>query len=148
MAIHAAHSRHSADGSADIGSGVRRTVMGIVSGITAAAAWYGSGYLAFGSADTGMGAAPSILPGGDWVFGGIALALIVAVPMTATTVLLALGRDIGVDAAVGSAALLIIWLAVQMLILGLANWLQPAYLAVGVLVFALGIVELRRQGSA
>lgn len=123
--------------------------MGIVSGITAAAAWYGSGYLAFGSAETGMGVeAPSILPGGDWVFGGVALALIVAVPMTAATVLLVLGRDIGVDAAVGSAALLMIWLVVQMLILGLGSWLQPAYLAVGMSVFTLGVIELRQQGRA
>lgn len=90
------------------------------------------GYLALGSAVNRR------LPAHSPVLGGLALLLIVAVPMAATAVAAWLGRPVTDSAAMAAGGLLMGWAAVQPFIIGSFSFLQPTMFAAGLAVALAG----------
>ena len=89
----------------------------------------------------GLALTPEIeerLPFASPVFGGLALAAIVAVPMTATAVLAWRGDARAGRAAVLAGVLQIGWIVVQLTIIRELSFFHPTYLAVGAAMVWLG----------
>jgi hypothetical protein len=119
--------------------------IGVTAGVVAAAAWGGAIGLVTGSLDL---TAPieRKLPFRSPVFGGVALAVVVAVPCTVTT-WLALRRDRrAARVAEASGWLLVAWIAVQIALIRTFNPLQPICAALGGLLVLLG--RRARRSSA
>ncbi|MFN8126531.1 MAG: hypothetical protein U0R64_08515 [Candidatus Nanopelagicales bacterium] len=122
-----------------------RITVAALSGITALGAWYGTWYLTDERAARELPtAAPDFLPGG-WSFGGFALLVLVAAPMTVACLLAVTGHTGAAAAATIAGGLLVGWIVVQVLLIGLVFWLQPAMFVLGAAVALLGLVELRRD---
>ncbi|WP_236794261.1 hypothetical protein [Amycolatopsis sp. GM8] len=85
------------------------------------------------------------LPFGSAVFGGIALALVVGVPMA---VVCYLGSRPGTrtsGAAVVAGSLLIGWIAVEIAFVQTYSWLQPVFAFAGVAVAYAGLRDVRKR---
>lgn len=78
------------------------------------------------------------LPYRSPVLAGLLLAAIVGVPMAATAVLALRARPAAALVGVCSGALLLGWVAVQPLVIGQFNWLQPVFGLLGSAVCLLG----------
>lgn len=114
---------------------LRRWSLIILTGLVGLSAWYGAWLLVVGS---GLPLAPpSWLPGG-WLLGGIALALVVALPMTTAWALLLTRHPRGRSAAFSAGCALMGWIVVQVLLIGYVLLLQPLMLILGALIAALG----------
>lgn len=83
------------------------------------------------------------LPWGSPVFGGIALAVVVGVPMTAVAWLASRGDSRTNLAAVIAGALLIGWIAVEIGVMQTYSWLQPVLAFAGVAVLHAGVRGVR-----
>ncbi len=107
-----------------------RRAIALSAGLVAVSAWAGAAGLAFGF----LGLPTRLehrLPFGSPVVGGAALALVVAVPFTALTVMAWRG-DPRTDTACRACGLVLIaWIAVQLVFLRELNFLHPLYAAVG-----------------
>ncbi|RDI68276.1 hypothetical protein [Nocardia pseudobrasiliensis] len=98
----------------------------------AGAAGLGSGVISLGSAVEGR------LPWHSPTFAAVMLALIVGLPMAATSYLAAAADRRAGTAALVSGAALIGWILVQLALIRTGSWLQPICVALGVTILALG----------
>lgn len=106
-------------------------------------AWAGALGLLFGFLD--LKETTRDLPFESPLLGGIALAVVVALPMTLTAVATVTRRrwsDLG-HLVAGSA--LMGWIVVQVAIIGLNSWLQPVMFAWGAVILGLGVVHRRSR---
>jgi hypothetical protein len=71
------------------------------------------------------------IPFHSTLFGGLALALFVALPMTVAACLAATGAPRTAEATMPAGALLVGWIVVQVLIIRTFSWLQPAMALTG-----------------
>ncbi len=94
-----------------------------------------TGTIDFGSVITGR------FPFGSPVFAAVALAAIVGIPMTVTTWCAVIGHRWTQQAAFVSGALLVGWIAVQMVIIQTFSWLQPTMVLSGLLVIGLRVAR-------
>lgn len=106
-------------------------------------AWFGAIGLASGTLPLD-GALRERLPGHSTVFAGIALALVVALPMSTAAVLVLRRQPRARLAGAAAGMLLVGWIAVELMIIRQFSWLQPACAVAGA---ALAVRELRgRRG--
>ena len=124
----------------------RERAVGVLEGLLAVGAAAGAWGLISGSLDTSS--FEHRLPFHSPALGGVALALLVAVPAIVALVATIGRRSWAPAAAVGSGALLIGWIAVQVVVIGPTSVLQPLMLAWGCALLALGARErlARRRG--
>ena len=80
----------------------------------------------------------------SWAPGGLALAAGVAVPMAAAGILLWAGHPWGPLVALLAGLAQVVWIVVQVTLIGFGAWLQPAFLLVGAAV-AFGAMLLIRS---
>ncbi|MBJ8346982.1 hypothetical protein [Antrihabitans sp. YC2-6] len=113
-----------------------------LAGCTAILAFAGAAGLILGVLDVGDEAAHRI-PFDSPALAGIALVLIVGVPMTATAWLAISGDPRAATAAIGSGLLLVAWIAVQIAIIKELSLLQPSFVTVGVLLEMFGLARQR-----
>ena len=121
-----------------------RVVTAAVTGLLAIGAYYGTWYLTEDLAIQQLPVAPpEFLPGTGWGFGAFALLLFVAAPMSVAFLTAAMGHPMGPAAAIGAGGLLVVWIVIQVLLIGLVFWLQPACFLLGAVVLGLGLVAYR-----
>ena len=121
-----------------------RTVTALITGFVAVGAYYGTWYLTEAIALQELPVAPpSFLPGDGWGFGALALLLLVAAPMTVACLTAISGHPAAAQTAMLAGGLLMGWIVVQVLLIGLVFWLQPAMFLFGVVVLALGMGAYR-----
>lgn len=117
---------------------LRRWSLIVLTGFVGLGAWYGTWLLVAGPDPAAVPLEPpSWLPGG-WLLGGIALGLVVALPMTAAWVMLLIRHPRGRSAAFFAGAALMVWIVVQVLLIGYQLFLQPLMFILGALIAALG----------
>jgi hypothetical protein len=122
-------------------SPLQRWTLIALTAFVALGAWYGTWLLLFDSGVLPLDP-PAFLPGG-WGGGGAALALFVALPMTVAVVLL-LRRDVRARrGALAAGALLMVWIAVQVAVIGYVFVLQPVMFVFGGLIV---LAALRQWG--
>ena len=80
------------------------------------------------------------------MLGGVALAVLVAIPATLAFVAIWTGRSWSTVANLVVGALLMGWIVVQVGFIGLGSWLQPVMFVWGGAILALGALERRRTG--
>ena len=122
----------------------RRPVLATCTGIVAILAYAGAVGLITGAIDYG----PEItarMPFGSPVFGGVALALVVGVPMTVVTYLGARVDARTSPAAVVAGSLLVGWIVVEIGFVRSYSWLQPACTVAGVAVALAGLRDFGRS---
>jgi len=108
----------------------RRPVLAVVAGVNAVAAWGGAAGLIVGFLSL-TDRINERLPFASPVVGGLALALVVALPLTVLTVRAATGHPRTGETAVVVGLLLIGWILVQVLFLRELSFFHPFYLLVG-----------------
>jgi hypothetical protein len=84
------------------------------------------------------------LPFGSAVLGGLALAVVVALPMTVAAYQAAKGRPDAAATAMAAGLLLVGWILVQLAIIRTFSWLQPTMAIAGLLVFLGGCLTRPR----
>ena len=122
----------------------RRPVLATCSGVLAVLAYAGAAGLITGTIDYG----PEItarLPFGSSVFGGVALALVVGVPMTLVAYLGARVDARTSLAAVVAGSLLVGWIVVEIGFVRTYSWLQPVCAFAGVAVALAGLRDFGRS---
>lgn len=125
-------------------TGERRGGTAVVAAAMAVAA--GAGAVGFFAGWIDMGEPiMSRLPFGSAVVAGLALFVVVAVPMAVAAVLTWRGSPSADAALVGAGLLLVGWIAVEVLFIRTYAWLQPVCAAYGLLVAGLGWGHLRRH---
>jgi len=117
----------------------RRPWLALVAGIVAVNALAGAAALAIGFMDMGT-TVNARFPFHSTVVAGLALALVVALPMAAAAYLSGTGRPRAAEAAMVAGALLVGWIAVQLIVIRTFSWLQPAMALAGALVFLGGLL--------
>lgn len=120
-------------------SGIQQAILALLSGFVTIWAVAGAVGLAGGGIDLG-GVVVERLPFDSPVLAGVALALVVAVPMALTCVLAARGDHRAPALAVGAGGLLIVWIVVQVYTIRTFNWLQPLSVMFGLAVLVLGVI--------
>lgn len=113
----------------------RRPWLAGFAALNALAAWGGAIALVFGGVDFGE-RTNARLPFDSLVLAGLALAAIVAVPLTVLARSAWVGSDRADDLALIAGSMLIGWIVVQVLVLRTFSLFQPAYLGVGVVLVA------------
>lgn len=111
-------------------------------GLIAVAAWAGAVGLLTGVIDFGA-AITARLPFHSAVFAGIALAVVVAVPMTVTAWLGLRNRPQWRDAGAVAGALLIGWIVVQLAVVQTFSWLQPVMALAGLTALTCALLSGR-----
>lgn len=125
----------------------RRSGLAVFAAINALAAWGGAIGLMTGTLD--LGGVEERLPFQSTLLGGIALAIVVACPLTLLAWSAWTGSDATGTVALVTGVLIIGWIVVQILILRTFSPFQPAYLIVGaILVGVSGRVGLGRRRDA
>jgi hypothetical protein len=127
--------------------GGRRTGLAWFAGLVAASAYGGALGLLVGFVNLGS-KVTARLPFGSPVLGGLALALVVAVPSTVLTWLAWHGDPRTDAAAVASGVLIIGWIVVQLAFIREFSFFHPTYVVVGAAMVWVGRRALRRPGSA
>jgi hypothetical protein len=85
------------------------------------------------------------LPFGSPRFAGLALLVVVAIPMSVVAGLESRRDDRASNAAIVAGALLIGWIAAQLFVLQSFSWLQPACAALGAAVVMLGVAQRKER---
>lgn len=99
------------------------------------------GAIALGTGLMDMGVAVETrFPFHSSVLAGIALAMVVALPMAVAAYLSWTGSVHAAGAAMTAGALLVGWIAVQVAVIRTFSWLQPAMALAGALVFLGGLL--------
>lgn len=125
----------------------RRTGLAGFAGLVAVSAYGGALGLIMGFLDLGA-RINARLPLDSPVLGGLALALIVAVPSTVLARWAWRGDPRTDLAAVVTGVLVIGWIVVELAFIRELSFFHPAYLAVGAVLVWVGRRALRRTGSA
>ncbi|HEX5116904.1 MAG TPA: hypothetical protein VFW65_17065 [Pseudonocardiaceae bacterium] len=121
---------------------VRRSWAAMITGITAVSAVAGGVGLATGTVDMGA-TITARLPWHSTVLAGMALLVVVAVPMAWACFLAAWNRP-GQDVAVITAgALLVGWIAVEVAVIREFSWLQAVFAVIGLVVLLTGLLMRR-----
>ncbi|NKQ51836.1 hypothetical protein HFP15_02955 [Amycolatopsis sp. K13G38] len=128
------------------GTARRRPVLASFSGLIAIFAYAGAAGLITGSIDFGD-VINGRLPFGSPVFGGVALAVIVGVPMTAVTYFGSKRDTRTSPAAVVAGTLLVGWIVVEIGFVRSYSWLQPVCAFAGLAVALEGLRDLRVRAS-
>jgi hypothetical protein len=111
----------------------------VAAGVVAASALAGAAALATGLMD--MGATVNTrFPFHSALAAGLALALVVGLPMAVAAYLAGTGGVRTAEAAMVAGALLVGWIAVQLVVIRTFSWLQPAMALAGALVFLGGLL--------
>ncbi len=118
-----------------------RTLVSTASGATALMAVGGAIALGTGSIDMGRDIESRMPSFASPLIAGTALFAVVAVPMAITAALAVFRPDLAPLYAVGSGALLIAWIALQIVVLGALSWLQPVMALTGGLVLTAGCLR-------
>ncbi len=121
----------------------RRPWLAAGTGIIAVNALAAAAGLLFGGLDFGT-AIDADLPWRSKPLAGLALAVVVGLPMTTTTVLAAKGSRWTAMAATLSGALLLGWIVVQLGFLGPVSWMQPVTAFAGLAVMVAGLRDFPR----
>lgn len=111
--------------------------------LLALSAWGGAAGLSIGFLSLGP-AVESRLPFASPVFGGLALAVVVALPMSVLAVLAWRGDPRTGDAAVVCGVLQVGWIVVELLFIWELSFFHPLFLAIGVALIVIG----RRMGAS
>ncbi len=106
-------------------------------GAISASAWFGVAGLTTGLLDLGPEVTPR-LPFASPVLGGLALAVVVAVPTLALAVLAAIGHPATGRAAVAAGVLQVGWIVVELAFIRELSFFHPLYLGVGALLIVWG----------
>ncbi|KAA9160222.1 hypothetical protein FPZ12_017895 [Amycolatopsis acidicola] len=121
----------------------RRPVLAACAGLVAVLAYAGAAALITGV--LGLGAEVTArLPWGSTVFAGVALALVVGVPMTVVACFGSRGNAYTSVAAVVAGSMLIGWIAVEIGFVRTYSWLQPVFAFAGLLIAHAGLRRFRR----
>jgi len=121
----------------------RRPWLAAFTALIAVSAYAGAAGLITGGIDMGAEINARI-PFDSPVFGGVALAVIVGVPMTVVTWLGARRDARSGAAAVVAGALLVGWIAVEIGFVQSYSWLQPVFAFAGLAVALAGMRDFRR----
>jgi CHASE2 domain-containing sensor protein len=116
----------------------------MTSAIAAVAAGAGAIGLLIGATDFG----PELderLPFASVTFAAFALLVVVALPMAGVAVLASRRDHRAPNSAIVAGALLVGWIAIQLLLLRSFSWLQPACAALGAAVMMLGVAERKEH---
>lgn len=116
-------------------------VYSLFTGLVAISAWAGAAGLAFGLIDLGT-TIDERLPFHSPVFAAIALAALVAAPMTITSWLSYRARPQWRTAGVVAGTMLFGWIVVQLVLIQTFSWLQPVMAGIGL---AVTITALRQE---
>jgi len=125
----------------------RRTGLAVFAGLVAVSAYGGALGLILGFLDLGA-RINARLPFGSPVLGGLALALIVAVPSTVLAWWAWRGDPRTDLAAVVTGVLVIGWIVVELAFIRELSFFHPTYVAVGAALVWVGRRALRRTGAA
>lgn len=106
-----------------------------------ASAWFGVAGLTSGFLTLGPVVTPR-LPLHSPVLGGIALAVVVAIPMTALAVLAGTGHPRTAEAAVVAGVLQVGWIVGELAVIRELSFFHPLYVLVGVAFVVLGVRAL------
>ncbi|MFI9811886.1 hypothetical protein [Saccharothrix variisporea] len=121
-----------------------RVALAAGAGIVALNAFAGGLALVTGVIDFGP-VVTDRLPARSPVLAGLALVLVVALPMTAATVRAAAGHPKWAGTAVFAGCCLIGWIVLQVLVIRTFTWLQPVMAAAGMAVLLAGLRGARRR---
>ena len=113
----------------------RRVVIGLEV-LLAVAAFGGSWALVSNTVDASSYV--SEIPFSSTVFGGLALAVVVAIPATVAAAAGLTHRTWSRPAHLTAGALLMVWIVVEVIYIGLTSWLQPVMFAWGAAIVLLG----------
>ena len=116
----------------------RHPWLALGAGVVSVSALGGAVTLATGSMALGA-TVEARFPFHSTVLAGFALALVVALPMAVAAYLSWTGSAHAAETAMAAGALLVGWIAVQLVVIRTFSWLQPAMALAGVLVFAVGL---------
>jgi uncharacterized protein len=108
----------------------RRTLLAVLAAANAAAAWGGAGGLVVGA----IGFGPTLddrLPFDSLVLAGLALAVVVAVPLSALAAAAWTGHPYTSEISLAAGGALVVWIVVQIMILRSFSLLQVVYLGLG-----------------
>lgn len=114
-----------------------RVASAVLAGVIAFSGYAGvvglmGGGISFGDTINGR------LPFGSLPLAGLALLVIVAVPMTVASVAAGRGAQYAADIVFGAGLLLIAWIAVELAFIKEYSWFHPTYLAAALVVLGLG----------
>jgi hypothetical protein len=124
----------------------RHVWLSVTAGVVATSALAGAAALAAGLID--MGPAITVrFPFHSAVFGGLALAIVVALPMATAAYLAGVGHPSAAEAAMVAGVVLMGWIAVQLVIIKTFSWLQPAMALAGAAVFLCGWLVRKPERS-
>jgi hypothetical protein len=88
------------------------------------------------------------LPFGSLFLAGLALLVIVAVPMTVASVAAGRGVRHGADIVFGAGLALVAWIAVKLAFIEAYSWFHPTYLVAAIVVLGLGWLMKRTASPA
>lgn len=125
----------------------RHRGLAVFAALLAASAWGGAAGLVVGFLGLGP-AVESRLPFASPVFGGVALAAVVAVPMSILAVLAWRGDPRTGDAAVICGVLQVGWIVVELLFIWELSFFHPLYLVIGLVLIFVGRRIRGSVGSA
>ena len=125
----------------DVGKDVRVT-SAVATGAIALSGYAGAVGLLSGGISFGP-AVDARLPFGSLVLAGVALLLVVAVPMTVASVAAGRGTRHAPDLVFGAGLLLVAWIAVELAFIKVYSWFHPSYLVAAIVVLALGWLMCR-----
>lgn len=133
---------------AELAPGPVRVVMIVLSLLNAIGAAGGAAMLlTSGLGDLDVGATRlGTLGFTNWVPGGVALALGVAVPMALAGVLVWAGHPWGPTVLLLAGLALMAWIVVQVTFIGFGSWLQPLYFVIGAACTGGGMLLVRAAG--
>ncbi|WP_040835084.1 hypothetical protein [Nocardia brevicatena] len=123
---------------------VWRTVLAMISGAIAIWAFAGAAGVATGLIEFGA-VIDSRLPWDSEPFAAVMLALVVGMPMAATSWLAGHGRRSYPAVAIAAGSAAIAWILVQLVVIRTVIWVQPLCVALSVIIVVLG---LRLRGTA
>jgi hypothetical protein len=123
---------------------IERSWLAMTTGIVAVAAFAGAVGLATGSLDPGP-VVTARLPWHSGALAGLALAVVVALPMTVAALLAARDRPGHGRAAVIAGALLAGWIVVEIAVIREFSWLQAVFALAAVVVMVVGRHRVARR---
>lgn len=121
--------------------------LAISESVVSAGAIAGAVGLIQGSVNLG-GTIKSRLPFESLVFAGVALFVIVTIPMAGAAIAAWRGATNQIDLAMGAGALLMGWIVIELAVIRSFSWLQPTFLLAGAAIFVAGYRQWHSTSNA